>query len=279
MPEVFHLPGPLPDHFPLRTAIRCARLVEAVYEFYQQWSDAGKPPESKMVFTPVRAGRSTLVFSEPFWRTLTYRKPVRSGAKTSAGRRFHEVVEHTPAGACAVQGKRIFIVFRGTLGTAEKITNLMVSRRDAVFDDLEAGGVHRGFHQCYATVREPIMKFLRDHIGPDKTVRAVGYSLGGALAFLAAMDVATYGLTCRRLEVFTFGAPRVGSRKWARHYDRQRSVSWRIANRNDPVTKVPPALFGYRHAGIPILVDSRRDALAHNLARSYQPPLLAARHA
>lgn len=279
MPDAFQPPGHLPDGFPLRTAIRCGHLVDAVYAFYQQWSDAGKPPAETMRFEPVRAGRSALVFTAPFWRTLSYRKPVGAGARSSAHRRFQQVVEHTPAGACAVQGKRLYIVFRGTLGAAEKITTLMASRQDAVFDDLEGGGVHRGFHQCYASVREAVMKFIRDGIGPDKTVRVIGYSLGGALACLAAMDIATYGLAYRKLEVFAFGSPLVGSAKWARHYKKQRIVTWRMANEHDLVTKVPPAIFGYRHVGTPIVFASPGGVPPHSLAHAYLPALRAARDA
>lgn len=272
MGDAFHLPDPLPPGFSLRTAIRCARLVDDVYGFYQQWSDAGKPPPAQMVFRPIRAGRSSLVFSEPFWRTLTYRKPIHPGSR-HALRRTAEVVECTPAGACARQGQRLFIVFRGTLGQAEKITNWMATRRDAVFDDLEGGGVHRGFHRCYESVREAIMKFVRDEADADKTIRIVGYSLGGALASLAAMDVATYGLPYRALEVFTFASPRVGSRKWAAHFDRQRIRSWRIANERDLVAKVPPALFGYRHVGTPLLFSSREGDAPHGLMNTYLPAL------
>lgn len=117
------------------------------------------------------------------------------------------------------------MVFRGTIGNAEKITNFMPGKEDAVFDDLPGGGVHRGFLRCYATAREPIMDFLEAQAGHDKTIRIAGYSLGGALASLAAMDVATSWLLYRKLEVFTFASPRTGSAKWADHYDRQRLSS------------------------------------------------------
>lgn len=273
MSAEFHLPGPLPPGFSLRTAVRCARLVDRIYGFYQQWSDAGKPPPERMAFRPIRIGRSALVFTAPFWRTLTYHRPGAPESRRGGRRPGPEVVEHTPAGACAHQGRRLFIVFRGTLGPAEKITNWMATRRDAVFDDLAGGGVHRGFHRCYASTREAIMKFIRDETDAATTIRIVGYSLGGALASLAAMDIATYGLPYRALEVFTFASPLVGSRKWARHYERQRLRSWRIANERDLVAKVPPPLFGYRHVGVPILFSSRGGDAPHSLMNTYLPAL------
>ena len=70
---------PLPEGFSIRKAIQCAHLVNVAYDLYQQWSDAGKPEPHLMRFRPVVHGQ--LVFSDPFWRTLTYRTPRESGGK------------------------------------------------------------------------------------------------------------------------------------------------------------------------------------------------------
>ena len=75
-------PDRLPDGFSVHKAIHAARLVETAYALYQQWSDAGKPPEDRMRFTPVVRG--TLVFDQPFWRTLTYRQPAGTGKRRAA---------------------------------------------------------------------------------------------------------------------------------------------------------------------------------------------------
>ena len=273
MPKAYHLPGPLPAGFSLRQAIRCVHLVQLVYSLYQQWSDAGKPAEARMKFKPVSSGKLTL--TAPFWRTLSYRKHAPTGAKS--GRRPRRIVERTPAGACVRKGGVIYIIFRGTLSTGEKLTNWMAGRQDAVFDDLAGGGVHRGFHQCYASVHRPIMKFLAQEAAPGRRIRITGHSLGGALAFLTAMDIATSGLPFRSLEVFSTGAPLVGSRKWADYYNQQPIVTWRIANERDLVTKIPPPYLGYRHVGTAILFSSPEDPAPHSLANTYLPALQAAR--
>lgn len=272
MPKAYHLPGPLPADFSLRKAIRCIHLVQLVYDLYQQWSDAGKPPENQMDFRPVSSGK--LVIPAPFWRTLTYRKHAAGGAKS--GRRPQRVVERTPAGACVRKNEILFIIFRGTLSTGEKLTNWMASRQDAVFDDLEGGGVHRGFHQCYASVRKAILAFLVAEAASGRTIRLTGHSLGAALAILAAMDIATSGVPFRTLEVFATGAPLVGSRKWADYYTQQPITTWRIANEKDLVTKIPPAFLGYRQVGVPILFSAPKDAPPHSLAQAYLPALQAA---
>ena len=264
---------PLPEGFSVRQALACGRLVEAAYGLYQQWSDAGKPAPEAMRFALPALG--DLVFEEPFWRTLTYRTARASGGK--GGRRYVTRTETTPAGVCARAGRRLYVAFRGTQSAGEKISNYMAARRDAVFDDLQDGHVHRGFHRCYESVRPAIRAFLEAHATPESRIRVTGHSLGGALAALAAMDVATGGLPYRALEVFTFAAPRTGAARWARHFARQRLAAWRIANRRDVVTKVPPELLGYRHVGGPIEFASADGQPPHSLDQTYLPALRAAR--
>ena len=264
---------PLPEGFSIRKAIQCAHLVNVAYELYQQWSDAGKPEPHLMRFRPVVQGQ--LIFSDPFWRTLTYRTSRESGGK--GGPRYVVHTETTPAGVCARHGNRLFIVFRGTQSTGEKISNNMAGKFDAVFDNLQGGHVHRGFHRCYESVRPAIQSFLLAHAGPESLIRVTGHSLGGALASLAAMDIATGGLPCRALEVHTFASPLVGGARWARHFARQRLAAWRIANRRDVVTKVPPAFLGYRHVGVPIRFTSAKRLPPHSLDQTYLPALRAAR--
>jgi hypothetical protein len=262
------LPDPPPKGFSLRNARHALHLIERVYDLYQQWSDAGKPPPDRMEFRPVVCGR--IVFADPFWRTLAYRRAIGGGTK---GRRRIPVVEHTPAGVCARRGRQLFVVFRGTLSPGEKISNWMAGRMDAVFDDLPGGGVHRGFHRCYASVRGAIHRYLAAQASPLRSIRVAGHSLGGALATLAAMDIATCGLPFRRLEVFSFASPRVGSARWARHFDRQPIAAWRIANRRDLVARMPPTFLGYRHAGTPLLFTSPPGIPPHSLHAAYLPGL------
>lgn len=263
---------PLAEGFSVRKAIHCAHLVETAYDLYQQWSDAGKPAPERMVFRPV--ARGALELADPFWRTLAYRRSFGGG---KGGRRVRWVAETTPAGVCARRGDRLFIVFRGTQSAGEKISNSMAGKQDAIFDDLPGGGVHRGFHRCYESVRPAIRAFLEAHATDRARICATGHSLGGALAFLAAMDIATGGLPYRALEVFTFASPLVGSARWARHFSRQRLAAWRIANRRDVVTKLPPAWLGYRAAGVAVEFTSAAGLPPHSLDQTYLPALRAAR--
>jgi triacylglycerol lipase len=47
--------------------------------------------------------------------------------------------------------------------------------------------------------------------------------------------------------LFTFGSPRVGSRRYVNHCHFPEYYRW--VNNNDIVTRVPPIWLGYRHAG------------------------------
>jgi hypothetical protein len=72
----------------------------------------------------------------------------------------------------------------------------------------------------------------------------VGHSLGGAVATLAAAYLRAGGIPT---ELYTYGAPRVGNEEFANFVSRQAGGHYRITHGADPVPKVPPFAFGYRH--------------------------------
>ncbi|HPP68988.1 MAG TPA: hypothetical protein PLU77_07910, partial [Clostridiales bacterium] len=52
--------------------------------------------------------------------------------------------------------------------------------------------------------------------------------------------------------------PRVGNLAFIRSYNKRVFKTFRAENGNDIVTKLPPAIFGYRHAGIKVHVGQMR---------------------
>jgi hypothetical protein len=132
----------------------------------------------------------------------------------------------------------------------------------------------RGFIDAYKneSIRGRIHGYLTRDI---RRVRLTGHSYGAALAVLCAVDL-QYNFPDRDYEVALFGCPRVGNGAFARSYNRRLFKTLRVENGNDIVTRVPPALLGYRHVGIPIRVGPVRlpgaiSFLQHRPSDYYNP--------
>jgi triacylglycerol lipase len=138
--------------------------------------------------------------------------------------------------------------FRGTDEIGDWLDNL-----NAVSVAGPLAGVHNGFYKALMDVwpdmKRAIRNFRRTGEGiPDRPLWLTGHSLGGALATLAAAtlieaDEPFYG-------GYTFGAPRVGDRDFARIFNNEaRNRFFRFQNNSDIVTRVPARLMGYSHVG------------------------------
>ncbi len=136
------------------------------------------------------------------------------------------------------------LAFRGT--QPDEATDLGTDLTTAFVPwSLGVGEVHIGFSKAYKSVHQPIT----DWIGAlPKTcqLRISGHSLGGALGTLAASNFEPSLL-------FTIGSPRVGNEKFAASLDNTKH--YRYTNCCDVVTRVPPVLFGFKHAGIRHYID------------------------
>jgi hypothetical protein len=78
-------------------------------------------------------------------------------------------------------------------------------------------------------------------------VMICGHSLGGALATLLALDVGI-NTSCHAPTVFTYASPRTGDHLFAGSFNACIPNSYRIANRQDLVPKLPPILpIPYEH--------------------------------
>jgi triacylglycerol lipase len=74
--------------------------------------------------------------------------------------------------------------------------------------------------------------------GPAPNVFVTGHSLGGALATLAMCDLMAARPTA---QMYNFASPRVGDPAFARLFNAQAPIVWRIANTEDIVTNLPLA--------------------------------------
>ena len=122
---------------------------------------------------------------------------------------------------------------------------------DLTFDaHIRGGQVHSGFQRGAAAIWEEIEQLLTRHQVPENKLFLTGHSLGGALAILTAARFASTSRATEISAIFTFGQPRAGDREFARHFDREfKDRTFRYVNRYDLITRLPPRLLGYDHAG------------------------------
>jgi len=145
-------------------------------------------------------------------------------------------------------GERLWLVFRGSESFPE--TELFADwGHDLMCPPAGWPARHFGFARAWEKIRDPVLSWVRTQ-GNGRGLVLSGHSLGGALALMAANDLAPQA----RIEaVITFGAPRVGTRGWRKRFhslpidpDGGKTlgdVTFRICNRGDIVTCVPPLIF------------------------------------
>ena len=147
--------------------------------------------------------------------------------------------------AYAVNTKNTYtLVFRGTEPTQwADIKSDLKFRKTKSFDinGFSEGRVHRGFKAALDLVWDDINKHMVESKSNKKNIIITGHSLGAALATLVAGR-----LNNPKVELYTFGSPRVGTSKWCKN---QLFKHYRFRNNNDVVTRVPPTWIGYKHHG------------------------------
>ena len=114
------------------------------------------------------------------------------------------------------------------------------------------GRVHQGFKQEVDDLWPMIETALLDNSHP---LYFCGHSLGGAMATISAGRCFLSHIDSNPNELFTYGSPRVGDKKYINHVSMDH---FRFVNNNDIVTRVPPVFFGYRHCGSEVYMDRNR---------------------
>jgi hypothetical protein len=111
--------------------------------------------------------------------------------------------------------------------------------------------VHAGFWQAYHIIRSVLLTEVTrqaTQMTPARRIYVTGYSLGGALALLAALDIAegmaaidqADGKGTIPVELLTFAAPRVGDANLNNLLAKRVNKSTVIAYGGDPVVHLPP---------------------------------------
>lgn len=111
------------------------------------------------------------------------------------------------------------------------------------------GKVHRGFKSEVDEIWPHIEKELEANTNP---LWFCGHSLGGAMANICAGRCMLSYIKTEPEELFTFGSPRIGCRRYVNHVSLKH---FRFVNNNDIVTRLPPPWLGYRHNGTEMYLD------------------------
>ena len=113
-----------------------------------------------------------------------------------------------------------------------------------------AGRVHRGFKKEV----DDLWPELEKVIATDKrTLWFTGHSLGGAMATISAGRCFLAHIPATPSAVYTFGAPRVGTRRYINTVEVDLT---RWVNNNDIVPRVPPTWLGYQHTGRRLYINT-----------------------
>lgn len=181
-------------------------------------------------------------------------------------------------GGILTEGNGITIVFRGSSSEFDWRTNFDFDQERAEFDrqiiqekivaatkqdqvypytGASSSGalMHRGFVQAYFSVRRAIHDFIDAR--ELSTVTVTGHSLGGALATLCAIDV-QYNFSSKvAVDIYTFGAPKVGNGGFRDSFHQRVPNSFRFVNGMDIVPELPRWWQGYRHVDAEFRIGQR----------------------
>ncbi|WP_240941146.1 lipase family protein [Paenibacillus sp. HB172176] len=132
------------------------------------------------------------------------------------------------------------LAFRGS-GSAVDWVSDFIAQQTTYRSVRNAGQTHKGFTDIYTSARDSVFSLL-SQLSPDKPLFITGHSLGGALATLAALDIACNSPLSSPI-VYTFGAPRVGDPKFVQLYNYSVGTHWRFQNEFDIVPHLPPLVY------------------------------------
>ncbi|KAH8125470.1 hypothetical protein ACSS6W_009102 [Trichoderma asperelloides] len=138
----------------------------------------------------------------------------------------------------------IVLSVRGSNNLRNFITDVVFAFTDCSFAD--GCEVHDGFNDAWNEIADAATAAISQAVAanPGFKIVTTGHSLGGAVATLAAATLRTQGYN---IDIYTYGSPRVGNDVFANFVTAQPGGEFRVTHFDDPVPRLPPILFDYRH--------------------------------
>lgn len=133
------------------------------------------------------------------------------------------------------------------------------------------GKTHRGFTCIYQSTRDILIRELIK-LSTTKRLLIAGYSLGGPLSVLAALDIAV-NTKFKNPIVYTYGSPRTGDPEFATRFNQVVKNSIRIFNVHDVIPTLPGQAYPppftteglyYRHVNLKYPVSFQLSSIARN---------------
>lgn len=158
------------------------------------------------------------------------------------------------AGFVAVCRDRVMVAFRGT---EEHDKADWGHDLDIGLVPRLGGRVHEGFSNSLDSLWPQMSAESKRLVTEEeRPVFLTGHSMGGAMATLAALELANDGITPRA--VYTYGSPPVGDAAFAAAYDKAVPGTHRVVNQTDDVPRLLAP--GYEHVGEERYLSSDGDA-------------------
>lgn len=132
------------------------------------------------------------------------------------------------------------LAFRGSNSAVDWVSDF-IAQQTTYRPVKNAGLTHKGFTDIYMSARTQIIEII-NQLPQGRPLFITGHSLGGALATLAALDLANNTAFTDPI-IYTYGAPRVGDPKFASSYNASIGTHWRFQNEFDIVPHLPTLVY------------------------------------
>jgi hypothetical protein len=168
-----------------------------------------------------------------------------------------------PIAFIATKDDKIYLSFRGTASISDALADALIEQEPFTFFMMAPATdakVHQGFNKLYMEIRGPIFETIealsnemQDDVFKYNTLFITGHSLGAALAVLVVPDLKEGIENLPPVVMYNFAGPSVGNPDFVDLYMQSVRSSWRVANTNDVIPKLPPTTldcdnYRYEHA-------------------------------